>query len=192
MDEAKAKGMRLFALVLLCVFVAGVMLSCSSAELSSGGYPAEGDPISSEPLESSDPSVSGDGGQGAISLSEKNKDASVENIPSSSLVDVRTLHDAAGNGAFVLDVRPVSKFARASIEGSKNIPAGRMVEIRMDEVPLDEPVYVIDEGGERIAETYFTLLDSGYDAEMLFVVEGGMDAWQAAGYETVAGAIKQC
>ncbi len=82
----------------------------------------------------------------------------------------------------VIDVRSLAIFSELHVPGAKCVPAGRVFEIRMREVPRDETVILIDEDGSRLVETWQALVDNDYDPEKILVVEGGFDAWIEADY----------
>lgn len=126
--------------------------------------------------------------------SEQNKDLSFESIPVEQIMSIENLHDAldADNGSYVLDVRSRSNHEDEHIDGSHNIPAGRQIDIRMNEIPRDKIVIIISKGTDRLAEVRQTLVDAGYDPSSLFVVPNAMEDWIAAGYPTVEGKGYHC
>ena len=90
----------------------------------------------------------------------------------------------------VIDIRSLAIFSDLHVPGAKCVPAGRVFEIRLREVPNDKTVILIDEDGSRLVETWQTLLDHDYDPEKILVVEGGTDAWFAAEYPTEVTPIR--
>lgn len=90
----------------------------------------------------------------------------------------------------VIDIRSLAIFSDLHAPGAKWVPAGRVFEIRLREVPKDKTVILIDKDGSRLVETWQTLLDHDYNPEKILVVEGGTDAWFAAEYPTEVTPIR--
>lgn len=118
--------------------------------------------------------------------SERNRDLSFDDIPREAVISARQLHDllATDKAPFVLDIRAAGLARDAFIEGSKNIPAGRQLDMRLDEIPRSATIALVADGTDRLAEARQTLIDAGYDPANLLVVENAMDDWVAAGYPT--------
>ena len=90
----------------------------------------------------------------------------------------------------VWDVRTPGEFAVQHVAGARNLPLGS-AEIKNAialHAPSNEPVYVICASGARSRQGCAELVANGTAA--VFSVEGGMQAWVAAGYpvEQSAGA----
>ncbi|MEE8716872.1 MAG: rhodanese-like domain-containing protein [Coriobacteriales bacterium] len=122
-----------------------------------------------------------------------------EDIPSEALMTVDDLYDLTQTGAVtdgsvtLLDIRSHRDYTKNQIEGSRNIPAGRQIEIRLDEIPTDEEVILIAyKNSDRLAETYYTLLANGYDAGLLRVVDGGIYQWMQKGYPVLTDQFLGC
>lgn len=124
--------------------------------------------------------------EGAASAadSKKNSDLDFSSIPQQYVVTVQQLKTMLDSGEtpFVLDVRSIGEYTEYYIFGSRNIPAGRQIDMRFDEIPSDRTVVIVSENEERVAEVRQTLIDVGYDPEKLLAVEGGMTAWRDEGY----------
>ena len=67
--------------------------------------------------------------------------------------------------------------------GARLIPLGEVTE-RTEEIPDDQPVYVICRSGARSARAVEWLIGQGYDAAN---VAGGTLAWVELGSPTLAG-----
>jgi rhodanese-related sulfurtransferase len=153
---------------------------------------------------SSSAASSADGASSAASSSadgtaKGNSTRRFEEIPADALLSIDDLYDLTQTGAVsegevtLLDIRSHRDFTKNQIEGSRNIPAGRQIEIRMDEIPDDEEVILIAyKNSDRLAETYFTLLANGYDEDLLRVVDGGVYAWMQAGYPVLKNQFLGC
>jgi rhodanese-related sulfurtransferase len=88
--------------------------------------------------------------------------------------------DAIGqveSGAWLLDVREDAEWQAGHAPGAHHIPMGEIGR-RQDELPADETILVICHVGGRSRLVTDALLAADYPAAN---VEGGMDAWQAAG-----------
>lgn len=165
------------AAVLSCalIFTMLALMGCSSGESSESSAMSSSqganDEVSSSSIEVS---------------SEKNRDAKFEDIPADAVIAAEALHAMLerDDAPFVLDVRSAGLNHDASIEGAKNIPAGRQIDMRLNEIPRGEMVVIISSKTNRLAEVRQTLIDAGYDPAEIYVVGDGMEAWIAAGYPT--------
>lgn len=76
--------------------------------------------------------------------------------------------------AFILDVRSTKDFKRGAIAGSKSIPIDGF-EGRVNEVPKDRPVIVVDTVTTSSQKAAKVLRAQGY--KDVFVLEGGIKGW---------------
>lgn len=81
----------------------------------------------------------------------------------------------------LIDVRSPSEYASAHIPGATNMPL-EQVESRLADMRASEPVVLVCQSGRR-AEICKNLIERHRND--LFVLEGGTNAWQNAGFETV-------
>ena len=100
-------------------------------------------------------------------------------------VDVDALAAAADSagGAVIIDVRQPEEYVAGHVAGAELIPLGEVV-ARLDEIPADQPVYVICQSGGRSLKAAKFLRASGYDATS---VAGGTQAWIDSGRPVVRG-----
>jgi rhodanese-related sulfurtransferase len=84
--------------------------------------------------------------------------------------------------AALLDVRESDEWAAGHAPGATHLPMSELTG-RMDELPGDDPLYVICRSGGRSARVVAYLSAQGYPAVN---VEGGMQAWARQGREIVA------
>lgn len=80
-------------------------------------------------------------------------------------------------GAVLLDVREDDEWAAGHAPDATHVPLGELT-ARLADVPDGEPLYVICRSGGRSARAAGFLLAQGRQAVN---VEGGMQAWAAAG-----------
>lgn len=130
---------------------------------------------------------------------KSNKARKFKEIPEDALISVDDLYELFDDGKFksrevyVIDIRSHRDFQNQLIEGSRNIPAGRQIEIRMSEIPQDKEVILVAlKNSNRLAETWFTLIANGYDEELVKVLDGGVKAWADAGYPTLEDQFLGC
>lgn len=97
---------------------------------------------------------------------------------------------APPEGLAVIDIRSLATYSKLHVPGAVCVPAGRVFEIRLREVPRDKTVVLIDTDGSRLVETWETLLANDYDPDNILVVAGGTDAWFAAAYPTVVSPLR--
>ena len=130
---------------------------------------------------------------------KSNKARKFKEIPEDALVSVDDLYELFDAGklksreVYVIDIRSHRDFQNQLIEGSRNIPAGRQIEIRMSEIPQDKEVILVAlKNSNRLAETWFTLIANGYDETLVKVLDGGVKAWADAGYPTLEDQFLGC
>lgn len=130
---------------------------------------------------------------------KSNKARKFKEIPEDALISVDDLYELFDEGklksreVYVIDIRSHRDFQNQLIEGSRNIPAGRQIEIRMSEIPQDKEVILVAlKNSNRLAETWFTLIANGYDEELVKVLDGGVKAWADAGYPTLEDQFLGC
>lgn len=90
---------------------------------------------------------------------------------------------ALGSAAVVIDVREQHEYDEAHVEGVRLIPMSSFLE-RIDEVPMDERIYIMCAAGGRSAQVAMHLNQRGYDAVN---VAGGIQAWHGAGHPVLLG-----
>ena len=98
-------------------------------------------------------------------------------------VDVEELAEVRGGGAPVIDVREPDEYEAVHVPGAVLVPLGEVM-ARVDEIPRDEPVYVICASGNRSAKAAQWYRSQGIDARN---VAGGTKAWIESGRPVVHG-----
>jgi hydroxyacylglutathione hydrolase len=89
---------------------------------------------------------------------------------------------SANGGAIVLDVRPKESFAAAHIPGSISIPIGPQLSNWAGWVlPYDQPIVLVVADRDDLREAITQLIRVGFDRTEGYL-EGGIDAWQNAGF----------
>ena len=84
----------------------------------------------------------------------------------------------------LLDVREADEWAAGHAPTARHLPMSELTG-RLDELPEDDPLYVVCRSGGRSARVVAYLANQGYPAVN---VDGGMQAWSAQGREVVAAA----
>ena len=98
-------------------------------------------------------------------------------------VSIAQLKQARQDGATVVDVRNDDEYAAGHVSGAASLPLPE-VEARMLELPKDQTVYLICQGGGRSGKAADLLGQAGYDVRS---VAGGTSAWVEAGGEVATG-----
>jgi rhodanese-related sulfurtransferase len=78
------------------------------------------------------------------------------------------------NEALIVDVRENYEFENCNI-GFLHIPMGEISE-RIKEIPSDKKVIVMCQSGKR-AEAVANLLETEFELNSVFIMEGGINAW---------------
>ncbi len=104
----------------------------------------------------------------------------LQNLPLN--VDVATVEELRQrDDVFILDVREDSEFQSGHIPGATLVPLGQIPD-RLDEVPRDKTVIAVCRSGNRSSQATDFLRQQGFDN--VHNMEGGMNAWSQAGYQT--------
>ncbi|MBC7373905.1 MAG: rhodanese-like domain-containing protein [Frankiales bacterium] len=98
-------------------------------------------------------------------------------------VSIDQLKQARQEGAIVVDVRNDDEYAAGHVSGAQSLPLPE-VEARMHELPKDQTVFLVCQGGGRSGKAADLLGAAGYDVRS---VAGGTSAWLEAGGETTPG-----
>ena len=102
-------------------------------------------------------------------------------------VTVDDLDAARQNGATVLDVRESDEYTAGHVPGAQLLPLG-ILPVRVQDLPKNEPVYVLCQGGGRSAQAAELLDTAGIDVRN---VVGGTKAWIDSGRPVETGAQHQ-
>lgn len=102
-------------------------------------------------------------------------------------VDLDELERAHATGATLIDVRDSDEYAAGHVPGAQLMPLG-VVPDRANELPTDQPVYVICGSGGRSSQAAQYLTGAGVDARS---VAGGTSAWASSGRPVETGAPSQ-
>jgi rhodanese-related sulfurtransferase len=84
----------------------------------------------------------------------------------------------------LLDVREADEWAAGHAPTARHLPMSELT-ARLDELPDDDPLYVVCRSGGRSARVVAYLAGQGYPAVN---VDGGMQVWSAQGRPVVADA----
>jgi rhodanese-related sulfurtransferase len=84
----------------------------------------------------------------------------------------------------LLDVREADEWAAGHAPTARHLPMSELT-ARIEELPDDDPLYVVCRSGGRSARVVAYLANQGYPAVN---VDGGMQAWSAQGRAVVADA----
>ncbi len=98
-------------------------------------------------------------------------------------VDLVAFAQAQSDGALVVDVREAGEYVGGHVPGAKLMPMGQLPGL-LNELPKDQPIYVICASGNRSLSMTSFLVQSGYDA---WSVAGGTSAWASSGRVVVQG-----
>jgi rhodanese-related sulfurtransferase len=98
-------------------------------------------------------------------------------------IDPTTARQLVESGSFLLDVREDEEWDAGHAPEAVHVAMGTVPD-RLAEVPLDQTVVCICRVGGRSGAVAAALLDAGYDVRN---VDGGMLAWEAAGFPVITG-----
>lgn len=103
-------------------------------------------------------------------------------LPGQQRLSAREVHQRVGEDCLILDVRSKEAFAAAHIPNAINIPLGPNLPTWAGWVlPYDRPILLVLNDPLRVAEVTTHLIRVGFD-DVRGYLDGGMDAWETAGY----------
>lgn len=99
-------------------------------------------------------------------------------------VSIKAFASARADGAVTIDVREPGEYLAGHVPGVRLVPMSELA-ARLDELPRNQPLYLICQTGNRSLDVAGFLAREGFDARS---VAGGTSGWQAAGYPVIRGA----
>jgi hydroxyacylglutathione hydrolase len=103
-------------------------------------------------------------------------------LPGQRSVSAQSIHEQLCENCLILDVRSKEAFAAAHIPGAINIPFGHNLPTWAGWVlPYNRPILVVPDDPAHMPEVATHLIRIGLD-DVRGYLEGGMDAWETAGY----------
>jgi hydroxyacylglutathione hydrolase len=103
-------------------------------------------------------------------------------LPGQERLSAKAVHEQACERCLILDVRSKEAFAAAHIPNAINIPLGPNLPTWAGWVlPYDRPILLVLNEPARMAEVTTHLIRVGFD-DVRGYLDGGMDAWETAGY----------
>ena len=102
---------------------------------------------------------------------------------------VDTVRARLGEGAALIDVRPLARFAAAHIPGALSIPLRPVFASWLGWLaPADRPLIIVRDPDQDVNEIVWQGLKIGYD-NLIGELDGGLAAWTAAELEVTATAL---
>ncbi|MEQ8842730.1 MAG: rhodanese-like domain-containing protein [Acidimicrobiales bacterium] len=98
--------------------------------------------------------------------------------------ELRALRES-DDGIRILDVRTGGEFETVHIPGSYNVPLDTLAEHVADLADVEHPVVLVCQSGGRATSAHEKLTGAGKTT--LHILDGGIEAWQAAGGDIVRG-----
>jgi rhodanese-related sulfurtransferase len=124
-----------------------------------------------------------------LHLAEANRrgPALLDHPPVLAPIDPARVRALFGQGAELVDVRPIRQFAAAHIPGSLNIELREVFATWLGWLaPRDRPLIVLRDPRQDPEEVAWQAAKIGYDDNLVGELAGGLDAWTAAGHPTTA------
>jgi rhodanese-related sulfurtransferase len=108
-------------------------------------------------------------------------------IPAVSTIDVSQFRQLMNEDPDlrVLDVRTGGEFETVHIPGSFNVPLDTLGEHARDLASVEHPVVLVCQTGGRASKAHDALSAAG--KEGLYILDGGMAAWQRSGGDVATG-----
>ena len=85
-------------------------------------------------------------------------------------ISITKIRELSENGAYILDVREKEEWDAGHIKKAKHIPLSELRE-RINEIPKDEPIYILCRSGQRSYNALLALQHNGYDK--VYNISGG-------------------
>ncbi|MBJ8340830.1 MBL fold metallo-hydrolase [Antrihabitans sp. YC3-6] len=109
--------------------------------------------------------------------------ALLPDIAGIAALDGEATHRHVDDGAVLIDVRPLARFAAGHIPGSLSIPLRPVFATWLGWLaPADRPIIIVRDTEQDLTEIVWQAAKIGYD-NLIGELAGGVDAWSAAGLE---------
>ena len=110
----------------------------------------------------------------------------LEGDPTLAPLSVDEVSSRLADGAVLIDVRPLDRFAVAHVGGAISIPLRPVFASWLGWLaPADRPLIIVRDGDQDTAEIAWQAVKIGFD-NILGELDGGMAAWTAAGHDTAS------
>ena len=107
----------------------------------------------------------------------------LSDIPNPPALSPQAVKKLAGEGYLVLDVRSAAEFGAGHVPGSLNIGLGGQFAIWSGSLALmSAPILIVAESEDKVNEAVMRLARVGIETVKGYL-NGGIDAWRAAGFE---------
>lgn len=164
----------------LCMALGG----CAQPEAAPANPPADATP-QEEPQEETPEETPLPSESQKIVSAEANKDLTLDDIPDNVLISLDELLAMmeSDDEPFVLDIRAIAPYKEGHIPPAKCLSAGRKIELNYQKLPTDQRIVLVGKDNNRVAETWQTLVDAGFDGDLINALDGGMETWNGADLE---------
>ncbi|MCL2756610.1 MAG: rhodanese-like domain-containing protein [Coriobacteriia bacterium] len=116
----------------------------------------------------------------------------VVEIPAVNMISPVALKELMQNQSCrVFDTRTYPEYSSGSVPGALNLPL-RFVERRQAEIPRNRMVVFLASDARELSQLYGLLIELGFDPANIRMLEGGIAAWKAAGFEVEEHDIPWC
>lgn len=118
---------------------------------------------------------------------------SPESVPLDAYADAEQVQALVNAGAHVMDVRNRYDFAEGGhIPDARNLATGKALEINVGHYDKEDTFIVVADKEEKGEDAWMTIVGTGVDPEKVKILEGGMDAWIAAGFLKETSEVEGC
>jgi hydroxyacylglutathione hydrolase len=115
--------------------------------------------------------------------------ALLDRDPTLAPLNVDAVRDRLAEGAVLIDARPVEGFAAAHVSGAISIPLRPVFASWLGWLaPADRPLIIVRDPNQDVDEIAWQAAKIGYD-NLIGELDGGMNAWAAAGHGVTTTAL---
>lgn len=113
-------------------------------------------------------------------------------VPESAYVTAEQAKALVDSAAHVMDVRNRYDFSNGHIMSARNLATGKALEINAGHYESTDAFLVVAADDEKGGSAWMTLVGTGIPAENVSILQGGMEAWLAAGYPYETSEVAGC
>jgi hydroxyacylglutathione hydrolase len=115
--------------------------------------------------------------------------ALLDRDPTLAPLNVDAVRDRLADGAVLIDARPLERFAAAHVRGAISIPLRPVFASWLGWLaPADRPLIIVRDPNQDVDEIAWQAAKIGYD-NLIGELDGGMNAWAAAGHGVTTTAL---
>lgn len=113
-------------------------------------------------------------------------------VPADAYVTAEEARAFVNDGAHTMDIRNRYDFADGHIMAARNVASGKALEISASHYDTADAFLIVADNENVGENAWMTLAGMGVPADNIKIIDGGMEAWFAAGYPYETSEVEGC